>query len=121
VFSVSLNVKDIQVSKLFNDKLDFEIFGGDASQNWLILMNGDHVIALFQGMFDSNLLTFNQGWDSNASAIDNYTEVRVIQRQLKERGLEMIVEADESTSGPACFTIVDPDGNPFLVDHMSDS
>jgi catechol 2,3-dioxygenase-like lactoylglutathione lyase family enzyme len=115
-FSVSLSVKDIQASKLFYEKLGFEIFGGDISQNWLIMKNGDYVIGLFQGMFDKNMLTFNPGWDSNASEIDNYTDVRILQRQLKERGLEMIAEADESSTGPASFMLVDPDGNPILFD-----
>ena len=115
-FSVSLAVKDIEVSKEFYEKLGFEIFGGDASQNWLILKNGDHVIGLFQGMFDKNMLTFNPGWDSNAQVVDAFTDVREIQRQLKEQGVEFIDEADESTTGPASFIVVDPDGNPILVD-----
>jgi len=115
-FSVSLAVKDIDVSKEFYEKLGFEIFGGDASQNWLIMKNGDHVIGLFQGMFEKNLLTFNPGWDSNAAEIDDFTDVRDIQRRLKERGVELISEADENTTGPASFMVVDPDGNPILVD-----
>ncbi len=115
-FSVSLAVKDIEVSKEFYEKLGFEIFGGDASQNWLIMKNGDHVIGLFQGMFEKNLLTFNPGWDSNAAEIDDFTDVRDIQRRLKERGVELISEADENTTGPASFMVVDPDGNPILVD-----
>ena len=115
-FSISLAVKDIQASKIFYEKLGFEIFGGDVSQNWLIMKNGDHALGLFQGMFEKNTLTFNPGWDSNASEIDDFTDVRVLQRQLKERGVEMIIEADESATGPASFMIVDPDGNPILVD-----
>lgn len=115
-FSVSLAVKDIEVSKDFYEKLGFQIFGGDASQNWLIMKNGDHVIGLFQGMFEKNLLTFNPGWDSNAAAIDDFTDVRDIQRRLKERGVKLISEADENTTGPASFMVVDPDGNPILVD-----
>ncbi len=115
-FSISLAVKDIEVSKEFYEKLGFEIFGGDASQNWLILKNGDHVIGLFQGMFDKNMLTFNPGWDSNAQVVDAFMDVREIQRQLKEPGMEFIDEADESTTGPASFIVVDPDGNPILVD-----
>jgi len=114
-FSISLAVKDIEVSKEFYEKLGFEFFGGDASQNWLIMKNGDHVIGLFQGMFEKNSLTFNPGWDSNASEIDAFTDVREIQRQLKEQGVEFISEADESTTGPASFIVVDPDGNPILV------
>ena len=115
-FSISLTVKDIEVSKEFYEKLGFEFFGGDISQNWLIMKNGDQVIGLFQGMFDKNTLTFNPGWDSNAQELDTFTDVREIQRQLKERGVEFISEADESTTGPASFIVVDPDGNPILVD-----
>jgi catechol 2,3-dioxygenase-like lactoylglutathione lyase family enzyme len=115
-FSISLAVKDIEASSDFYDKLGFEIFGGDLSQNWLIMKNGDHVIGLFQGMFEKNTLTFNPGWDSNATEVDQFTDVRVLQRQLKEQGVEMIIEADESTMGPASFVIADPDGNPILVD-----
>lgn len=115
-FSISLAVQDIKASREFYEKFGFEAFGGDASQNWLILKNGDHVIGLFQGMFEKNTLTFNPGWDSNASEIDSYTDVRELQRLLKEQGVELMSEADESTSGPASFIAVDPDGNPILVD-----
>ena len=115
-FSISLAVKDIGASKEFYEKLGFEVFGGDASQNWLIMKNGDHAIGLFQGMFEKNTLTFNPGWNSDARELDTYTDVRELQRQLKERGVELISEADESTSGPASFIAVEPDGNPILVD-----
>ncbi len=115
-FSISLAVKDIQTSKEFYEKLGFEAFGGDASQNWLIMKNGDHVIGLFQGMFDKNTLTFNPGWDSDARTLDSFTDVRDLQRRLKDQGLELMAEADESTTGPASFIVVDPDGNPILVD-----
>jgi len=115
-FSISLAVKDIGASKEFYEKLGFEVFGGDASQNWLIMKSGDHAIGLFQGMFERNTLTFNPGWNSDASELETYTDVRELQRQLKERGVELISEADESTSGPASFIAVDPDGNPILVD-----
>lgn len=115
-FSISLAVKDIQASKEFYEKLGFEEFDGDISQNWLIMKNGDHAIGLFQGMFDKNILTFNPGWDSNARQQDTFTDVRKLQRQLKERGLELVSEADEGTTGPASFMLVDPDGNPILVD-----
>lgn len=115
-FSISLTVKDIQASKEFYEKLGFEFFGGDISQNWVILKNGDHVIGLFQGMFDKNMLTFNPGWDGNAQELDEYTDVREIQRQLKEQGVEFASEAVESTTGPASFIVLDPDGNPILVD-----
>ena len=114
--SVSLAVKDIGASREFYEKLGFEVFTGDASQNWLIMKNGDHAIGLFQGMFEKNILTFNPGWDSNARELDTYTDVRELQRQLKERGVELNSEADESTSGPASLMVVDPDGNPILVD-----
>ena len=116
VFSVSLAVKDIEASKLFYEKLGFTIFMGDPSQNWLILKNGDHVIGLFQGMFEKNILTFNPGWNSDAQPLSEFTDVRELQRQLKQRGVNMISEADESTSGPASFMMVDPDGNTILVD-----
>jgi lactoylglutathione lyase len=115
-FSISLAVKDIGASKEFYEKLGFEVFGGDASQNWLIMKNGDHVVGLFQGVFEKNTLTFNPGWDRNARELDTYTDVRELQRHLKEQGVELIGEADESTSGPASFVVVDPDGNPILFD-----
>jgi lactoylglutathione lyase len=115
-FSVSLAVKDIEASKLFYEKLGFTVFAGDQSQNWLIMKNGDHAIGLFQGMFEKNILTFNPGWDSNAKRLAHFTDVRELQRQLKERGVSMISEADESTAGPASFMTVDPDGNTILVD-----
>ena len=115
-FSVSLAVKDIEVSKHFYEKLGFTIFMGDQSQNWLIMKNGDHVIGLFQGMFDKNILTFNPGWSNDAQPLKEFTDVRELQRQLKESGLTLITEADESTSGPASFMIIDPDGNTILLD-----
>ena len=115
-FSVSLAVKDIEASKLFYEKLGFTVFMGDQSQNWLIMKNGDHNIGLFQGMFDQNILTFNPGWNNNAQPLSEFTDVREIQRQLKAKGVTMITEADESSSGPASFMIADPDGNTILVD-----
>ena len=115
-FSVSLAVKDIEASKLFYEKLGFAVFLGNQSQNWLIMKNGDHVIGLFQGMFDKNILTFNPGWDNEAKPLKKFTDVRALQRQLKERGLTMIAEADETTTGPASFMVADPDGNTILVD-----
>lgn len=115
-FSISLTVKDIEASKTFYEKLGFRIFGGDATQNWLILKNGNHVIGLFQGMFDKNILTFNPGWDNNARQLDTFTDVRELQRQLKAQGVKFESEADENTTGPASFIILDPDGNPVLVD-----
>ena len=115
-FSISLTVKDIEVSKAFYEKLGFETFHGDISQNWLIMKNGDHVIGLFQGMFEKNILTFNPGWDQNAQTLESFTDVRDLQRQLKAQGIEFASEADESSTGPASFIVVDPDGNPILVD-----
>lgn len=115
-FSISLAVKDIAASRAFYEKFGFKVFGGDASQNWLILKNGDHVIGLFQGMFEKNTLTFNPGWDSNASPLEDFTDVRELQRQLKEQGVQLVAEADETTKGPAFFMAIDPDGNPILVD-----
>lgn len=115
-FSISLAVSDIRASKDFYEKLGFKVFGGDISQNWLIMKNGDHVIGLFQGMFEKNLLTFNPGWDSNAQKLDAFTDVRDLQRELNARGVVFVSEADESTTGPASFVILDPDGNPILVD-----
>ena len=115
-FSVSLAVKDLQASKAFYENLGFKEFAGDASQNWLILRNGDHVIGLFQGMFEQNILTFNPGWDQNASQLEQFTDIRDLQRELKAKGVQLVQEADESTSGPASFTVLDPDGNPILVD-----
>lgn len=115
-FSISLAVKDLAASQAFYEKLGFAVFGGDAAQNWLILKNGDAVIGLFQGMFDKNTLTFNPGWDSNAQPVTPFTDVRELQRQLKAQGVPLGMEADEGTQGPAFFTLVDPDGNPILVD-----
>jgi len=115
-FSVSLAVKDLAASRAFYEKLGFQAFGGDASQNWLILRNGDHVIGLFQGMFDRNTLTFNPGWDQNASPVQDFTDVRELQRRLKEQGVELVAEADETTTGPAYLMAIDPDGNPILID-----
>jgi lactoylglutathione lyase len=115
-FSVSLAVKDLEASKLFYEKLGFTVFMGDQSQNWLIMKNGDHIIGLFQGMFESNILTFNPGWNSNASALEEFTDVRELQRQLKASGINLITEADENSTGPASFMIADPDGNTILVD-----
>jgi catechol 2,3-dioxygenase-like lactoylglutathione lyase family enzyme len=115
-FSISLAVKDLEASRVFYEKFGFTLFAGDASQNYLILKNGEHTIGLFQGMFEQNILTFNPGWDSNASPLDSFTDVRDLQRQLKAAGVELVSEADESTTGPASFVALDPDGNPILVD-----
>ena len=115
-FSVSLAVKDIAASRAFYEKLGFVAFGGQIANNWLILKNGSHVIGLFQGMFDKNILTFNPGWDQHAKKLPTFTDVRVLQSQLKAAGLTLVTEADEATTGPASFVVNDPDGNPILVD-----
>ncbi|HKZ69133.1 MAG TPA: VOC family protein [Anaerolineales bacterium] len=109
-------VKDIEASRIFYEKFGFKVFSGDASQNWLILKSGDCIIGLFQGMFEKNILTFNPGWDTNARPLNTFTDVRELQRQLKAQGVELMSEADESTTGLASFVAVDPDGNPILVD-----
>ena len=115
-FSVSLAVKNIEASRSFYEKFGFKAFAGDASQNWLILKNGDHAIGLFQGMFEKNILTFNPGWNSNAQKLASFTDIRDLQRQLKAQGVHLQQEADEGTTGPASFIAMDPDGNPILVD-----
>ncbi len=115
-FSVSLSVKDIETSKHFYENLGFTVFGGNQAQKWLIMKNGSHAIGLFQGMFDKNILTFNPGWNNDAQKLETYTDVRELQRELKKRGVELISEADESTTGPASLMIIDPDGNTILID-----
>lgn len=115
-FSISLAVIDIAVSKSFYEKLGFQVFGGDMAQNWLIMKNGDTTIGLFQGMFEKNIMTFNPGWDKNANPLEVFTDVRDLQREIKASGIQIESEADESTTGPASLIIIDPDGNPILID-----
>ena len=115
-FSVSLNVKDLQASLAFYQAFGFSVFGGEADQGWLILQNGDCTIGLFQGMFEQNILTFNPGWNNKAETLSDFTDVRELQRQLKSRGIGLHTEVDETGSGPGNFVVVDPDGNPVLVD-----
>jgi predicted enzyme related to lactoylglutathione lyase len=115
-FSVSLTVKDIKASKAFYEKLDFKQVSGNLEQNWIVLKNGTTKIGLFQGMFERNMMTFNPGWTPDKETLKDFQDVRELQRVLKERGLKMSPEADESTTGPASFMIVDPDGNPILFD-----
>lgn len=115
-FSISLAVKDIAASRTFYEKLGFTDFGGDQSQNWLIMKNGAALIGLFQGMFEKNLLTFNPGWDSDAKALPAFADVRDIQRHLKSQGVTPVQEADESAAGPAHLVVIDPDGNQILID-----
>jgi catechol 2,3-dioxygenase-like lactoylglutathione lyase family enzyme len=115
-FSVSLSVKDLEASRAFYDKLGFQVSAGDAAQNWLIMKSGDHTIGLFQGMFEKNILTFNPGWDNNANPLDSFTDVRDLQRDLKAQGMTIVNEADENSTGPASFMLIDPDGNTILID-----
>ena len=115
-FSVSLAVKDLATARGFYEKLGFDAVGGDPQQNWLILKNGDHVIGLFQGMFEQNILTFNPGWDQGGNELDSFTDVRELQRELKKRGIALSSEADDSTSGPGSPMLSDPDGNQILID-----
>jgi lactoylglutathione lyase len=115
-FSISLSVRDLEASRVFYEKLGFSTFHGDAAQGWLILRNGTTVIGLFQGMFERNTLTFNPGWDTNAQPVDAFTDVRELHRRLKDAGVEIETEVDESGSGPGYFIVNDPDGNPIFVD-----
>lgn len=115
-FSISLSVSDIEASREFYEKLGFEPVGGNADDNWLILRNGDHVIGLFQGMFEKNMLTFNPGWDQQCAETEPFTDVREIQRSLKEQGIALDSEADAASAGPASIMLTDPDGNPILID-----
>jgi len=115
-FSVSLAVKDLEKSRVFYEKLGFKRFGGDPEYNYLVLKNGNHILALFQGMFEENVLTFNPGWDQDCNELEPFVDVRELQRTLRDQGIAITDEADESTSGPASFSICDPDGNKILVD-----
>lgn len=114
--SISLAVKDLAASQAFYEKFGFAYFAGEPANNWVILKNGECIIGLFQGMFERNSLTFNPGWDSNAANVPNFTDVRELQRQLKAKGVVLTAEADETTTGPAFITALDPDGNPILID-----
>jgi len=115
-FSLSLTVKDIHASKAFYEKLGFRTFGGDIDQNWLIMKNEDCIIGLFQGMFEKNMLTFNPGWNSDAAEVNPFKDVRQLQEELRAKGIAFVSEADSETEGPGSFIILDPDGNPILVD-----
>jgi len=115
-FSISLTVKDLAASLAFYEKLGFASFGGDITQGWLIVKNGDHVIGLFQGMFDKNMLTFNPGWDQNAENVAQFTDIRELQKQLEAQGIAIVSGVDDSAEGPASVIIEDPDGNPILID-----
>lgn len=115
-FCMCLAVKNLAASKAFYEKFGFKAVGGDAKQNWLVLKNGTTKIGIFQGMFEKNILCFNPGWDSSASKLATFTDVRELQRELKAQGVQLTTEADETTTGPASFTTTDPDGNDILVD-----
>jgi lactoylglutathione lyase len=115
-FSVSLTVKNLEASRAFYQKLGFEVVGGDATKNWLVLRNGSTKIGLFQGMFERNMLTFNPGWDVDRKTLAAFTDVRELQKRLRSQGIDPVEAADESTTGPAHFMVLDPDGNPILVD-----
>jgi catechol 2,3-dioxygenase-like lactoylglutathione lyase family enzyme len=114
-FSVSLAVKDLKASREFYEKLGFRAIAGNG-KNFSILQNDTATIGLFQGLFEKNSLTFNPGWDRNSKTLPEFDDVRAIQRTVKSRGLKLLTEADEASSGPASFILVDPDGNPILVD-----
>ncbi|MDO3693318.1 VOC family protein [Wenyingzhuangia sp. chi5] len=119
-FSISLNVKDIELSKQFYEKLGFQVFAGDAGQNYLIMKNESTIIGLFQGMFDKNILTFNPGWDSNANTLENFNDIREIQQHLKDNNVALTQETNPEQKGPANITLIDPDGNAILIDqHIS--
>ncbi len=115
-FTISLTVHDLQASKAFYEKFGFTVVGGNEAENWLIMGNGDHKIGLFHGMFERNMLTFVPGWDANAQPLDSFTDIRELQRQLRAAGVELVTEADETTTGPASLMAIDPDGNPILID-----
>lgn len=115
-FSISLAVKDLAASREFYEKLGFRAVGGNAAQNWLILQNDASTIGLFQGMFEKNSLTFNPGWDRNCATLPDFDDVRDIQKTVKSRGLTPVASADEASTGPASLVLVDPDGNPVLID-----
>ena len=115
-FSVSLSVKDLETSKQFYENLGFSVFAGEKERIYLIMKNEDTIIGLFQGMFENNILTFNPGWDENASKLDKFDDVREIQHALKQKGVALLSEADENSTGPASFMFMDPDGNTILID-----
>jgi len=115
-FSISLSVKDINVSKTFYEHLGFKVFAGDIKHNYLIMKNGNALIGLFQGMFEDNILTFNPGWDENANSLESFDDIRSIQKELKRNNIKLESQADENTLGPASMVLKDPDGNTILID-----
>ncbi len=115
-FSMSLSVKDLEVSKIFYERLGFSVFAGSKEHNYLIMKNGNALIGLFQGMFKGNILTFNPGWDESAQVHENFDDVRTIQNHLKENNIEVMSEVAKDTTGPGSFMVTDPDGNIILID-----
>jgi len=115
-FSVSLSVKDIEKSKVFYQKLGFDVVGGEQSQHWLILRNGDHTIGLFQGMFEGNIMTFNPGWDKNCKTLSSFTDIRELLKTFEAQGVDIIQKSITGESGPSSLSLKDPDGNSILID-----
>ena len=115
-FSVSLSVSNIEESKVFYQKLGFEIVGGDQSQNWLVLKNGEHKVGLFQGMFEGNIMTFNPGWDQSRKTIESFTDIRELLKEFESEGVNIVQQSIDGESGPSSFSIKDPDGNSILID-----
>ena len=115
-FSVSLAVKDIAASKEFYEKLGFVAIMGDMEQNWLIMRSDDCTIGLFQGMFPTNTLTFNPGWNNKAEAVDPFKDVRVFREELRAKGIEIMDAGGDEKQGPGHFMFMDPDGNHILID-----
>lgn len=116
VFSISLSVKDLEISKQFYEKMGFHVFAGNTSQKYLIMKNGRSLVGLFEGMFSGNILTFNPGWDENAQNLEQFNDVRSIQQHFKQNGILINGEIDENATGPAGFMVTDPDGNLILID-----
>ncbi|MEM8680277.1 MAG: VOC family protein [Planctomycetota bacterium] len=115
-FSVSLTVKDLEKSRAFYEKLGFSIVGGSPAQNYLVLQNGTTTIGLFHGMFDKNILTFNPGWTKDKEVLEDFDDVRELQARLRDAGVALVTETDPEGTGPASIYLVDPDGNPILID-----
>jgi catechol 2,3-dioxygenase-like lactoylglutathione lyase family enzyme len=114
-FSLSLVVKDLDASRAFYSKLGFTPGNGDG-KSWLVMQNGVTKLGLFKGLFERNMLTFNPGWDAHGKKLPAFTDVRELQREVQRAGLKPAPLADEASSGPAHFMLVDPDGNPILID-----
>lgn len=115
-FSISLSVKNLQVSREFYEHLGFKVFAGGEEMNYLIMKNEDSLIGLFNGMFEKNILTFNPGWDQNATNLDSFDDVRSIQNQLKAKGIPLAQEVNPASIGPGSILFFDPDGNTILID-----